>query len=105
MWRDDDRGRPCAAIDVAVREASAPTSSKCHGDQTGPHRPQSIDTPSAPEDRLGDFADAELLVTDAAPQAAEIPVQGLERRQLNLRGRTAATAVFVFTLASAGAAR
>jgi len=43
----------------------------------------------------------ELLVTQAAAQAAAFPVQGLERRQLDLRGKTAATDVIVVTVAGA----
>ncbi len=39
----------------------------------------------------------ELLVTEAAAQAAAIPVQGFEHRQLDLRGKSAATDVVVIT--------
>jgi len=42
----------------------------------------------------------ELLVTEAAAEAAAFPVAGLERRQLDLRGKTAATDVIVVTVAN-----
>jgi len=37
----------------------------------------------------------ELLVTDAAARAAQLPAQDLERRQLDLRGKTTTTEVLV----------
>jgi adenylate cyclase len=40
----------------------------------------------------------ELLVTEAAAQSATFAVAGLERRQLDLRGKTAATDVVVVTV-------
>ena len=40
----------------------------------------------------------ELLVTEAAAQAAAFPTGGLHRRQLDLRGKTAATDVIVVTV-------
>jgi len=40
----------------------------------------------------------EMLISEAAARAAACPVQGLERRQLDLRGKTAATEVIVFTV-------
>ncbi len=39
----------------------------------------------------------ELLVTEAAAQAAAIPVEGFAHRQLDLRGKSAATDVLVIT--------
>jgi adenylate cyclase len=43
----------------------------------------------------------ELLVTEAAALAAKYPVRGLERRQLELRGKTAPTDVIVVTITHA----
>jgi adenylate cyclase len=43
----------------------------------------------------------ELLVTEAAVQAADFAVQGFERRRLDLRGKTAAIDVIVVTVAGA----
>ncbi len=43
----------------------------------------------------------ELLVTQAAARAAAFPADGFERRQLDLRGKTAATNVIVVTATSA----
>lgn len=40
----------------------------------------------------------EVLVTESAAQAADLAVTGLERRHLDLRGKTEATEVFVLTL-------
>jgi adenylate cyclase len=43
----------------------------------------------------------ELLVSQAAARAAAFPAEGLERRQLDLRGKTASTGVIVVTAAPA----
>ena len=52
--------------------------------------------------RLGSAAGAgEVLVTESAAQAAHLSVSGLERRHLDLRGKTEATDVLVLTLAKA----
>jgi adenylate cyclase len=40
----------------------------------------------------------ELLVTEAAAQAAAIAVEGLQRRRLDLRGKTSATEIIVMTV-------
>jgi adenylate cyclase len=48
--------------------------------------------------RLASAAAAgELLITDAAAEAAGLKVEGVERRQLDLRGKTQATDVIVLT--------
>jgi adenylate cyclase len=47
----------------------------------------------------------ELLVTEAAARSAGLPLDGLERRQLDLRGKTEATDVVVVSLGSAVAGR
>jgi len=44
-------------------------------------------------------ARGELLVTEAAAQAAGLPLEEFERRQLDLRGKTSATGVIVVTVA------
>jgi adenylate cyclase len=44
---------------------------------------------------------SELLVTQAAVRAAAFPAEGFEHRQLDLRGKTAATDVIVVTVSSA----
>jgi adenylate cyclase len=52
--------------------------------------------------RLASAAGAgEVLVTESAARAAGIPVTGLERRHLDLRGKKEATDVFVLPLANA----
>ena len=52
--------------------------------------------------RLASAAGAgEVLVTESAAQAAHLSVSGLERRHLDLRGKTEATDVLVLTLAKA----
>jgi adenylate cyclase len=49
--------------------------------------------------RLASAAGAgEVLVTESAARAADLAVTGLERRHLELRGKTEATDVFVLTL-------
>lgn len=54
--------------------------------------------------RLASAAGAgEVLVTESAASAAELPIVGLERRHLDLRGKTEATDVLVLTLANAPA--
>jgi len=40
----------------------------------------------------------EVLVSDSAARAAELPVEGLQRRHLDLRGKTEATDVYVLTV-------
>jgi adenylate cyclase len=40
----------------------------------------------------------ELLITEAAAQAAAFPTGGFHRRQFDLRGKSAATGVIVVTL-------
>jgi adenylate cyclase len=52
--------------------------------------------------RLASAAAAgEVLVTESAALAGELAVDGLERRHLDLRGKTEATDVYVLTLATA----
>ena len=43
----------------------------------------------------------EVLVTQSAASASSLPVSGLERRHLDLRGKSAATEVLVLTLPAA----
>lgn len=51
--------------------------------------------------RLASAAGAgEVLVTESAAQESNLPVIGLERRHLDLRGKTASTDVLVLTLAT-----